>query len=223
MEALLRWQHPLGPGAAGRLHHARRAHGSHRTTDAVRVDRSTISASGRAFRHRLSINVSARNLQDRRFPSSVLKALDEASLVPDRLELESPRAPSPASRSGACSPSAHCAGRRAGGHRRLRYRLLVVQHAATSRSTAKIDASFVDGIAYSERQQHLVKAIVALAKGWGSRPSRRVSRPSSRGSPCTTWAAMSPRATSSAGRCHCRVGRMARHPPIDVGLEHVSS
>ena len=31
----------------------------------------------------------------------------------------------------------------------------------------KIDASFVDGIAHSQRQQHLVKAIVALAKGLG--------------------------------------------------------
>jgi EAL domain-containing protein (putative c-di-GMP-specific phosphodiesterase class I) len=31
----------------------------------------------------------------------------------------------------------------------------------------KIDASFVDGIAQSQRQQHLVKAIVALAKGLG--------------------------------------------------------
>jgi EAL domain-containing protein (putative c-di-GMP-specific phosphodiesterase class I) len=31
----------------------------------------------------------------------------------------------------------------------------------------KIDASFVDGIAHSQRQQHLVKAIVSLANGLG--------------------------------------------------------
>jgi EAL domain-containing protein (putative c-di-GMP-specific phosphodiesterase class I) len=31
----------------------------------------------------------------------------------------------------------------------------------------KIDASFVDGIAHSQRQQHLVKAIVGLASGLG--------------------------------------------------------
>ena len=154
---------------------------------------------------RLSINVSARNLQDRRFPSSVLKALDEASLAPDRLELEiteSAIASEPERSLFADQCTAR--GRRAGGDRRLRHRLLVVQHAPRLHRR-----SFEDRRQLRRRHRPQPTSTApregdrrTCAGAWASRPSPRVSRPSSRGSPSTTWAATLPRATSSADRCH---------------------
>ncbi len=171
MEALLRWQHPtLGrvpPGDFITLAEHTDLIGpltqfvlTQATTDARVVER---------FDMRLSINVSARNLQDRRFPSSVLKALDEASLNPARLELEITE--SAIAREPERSLFAISAMREAGVR-------VAIDDFGTGYSSfsmlrdftvdrLKIDASFVDGIAHSQRQQHLVKAIVALAKGLG--------------------------------------------------------
>ncbi len=171
MEALLRWQHPtLGqvpPGDFITLAEHTDLIGpltqfvlTQATTDARAVDR---------FDMRLSINVSARNLQDRRFPSSVLKALDEASLSPSRLELEITE--SAIASEPERSLFAISALREAGVS-------VAIDDFGTGYSSfsmlrnftvdrLKIDGSFVDGIAHSQRQQHLVKAIVALAKGLG--------------------------------------------------------
>ena len=171
MEALLRWQHPtLGqvpPGDFITLAEHTDLIGpltqfvlTQATTDAQAVER---------FEMRLSINVSARNLQDRRFPSSVLKALDEATLSPARLELEITE--SAIASEPERSLFAISALRKAGVR-------VAIDDFGTGYSSfsmlrdftvdrLKIDASFVDGIAHSQRQQHLVKAIVALAKGLG--------------------------------------------------------
>ena len=171
MEALLRWQHPtLGevpPGDFITLAEHTDLIGpltqfvlTQATTDARVVDR---------FEMRLSINVSARNLQDRRFPASVLKALDEAALQPGRLELEITE--SAIASEPERSLFAISALREAGV-------CVAIDDFGTGYSSfsmlrdftvdrLKIDASFVDGIAHSQRQQHLVKAIVALAKGLG--------------------------------------------------------
>ena len=81
----------------------------------------------------------------------------------------------------------------------------------------KIDASFVEGIAHSERQQHLVKAIVSLAKGLGIETvAEGVETEES-------WITLAnlglrrcsglPDLPTGAAR---RVGRVARHPPVDV-------
>jgi diguanylate cyclase (GGDEF)-like protein len=171
MEALLRWEHPtLGqvpPGDFITLAEHTDLIGpltqfvlTQATIDARVVDR---------FDMRLSINVSARNLQDRRFPSSVLKAIDEASLAPGRLELEITE--SAIAREPERSLFAISALREAGVR-------VAIDDFGTGYSSfsmlrdftvdrLKIDASFVEGIAQSQRQQHLVKAIVTLAKGLG--------------------------------------------------------
>ena len=171
MEALLRWQHPtLGqvpPGDFIKLAEHTDLIGpltqfvlTQAINDARAVDR---------FDMRLSINVSARNLQDRRFPSSVLKALDEAGLDPARLELEITESAitSEPERSLFTISAMREAGVR-----------IAIDDFGTGYSSfsmlrdftvdrLKIDASFVDGIAHSQRQQHLVNAIVTLAKGLG--------------------------------------------------------
>jgi diguanylate cyclase len=171
MEALLRWQHPtLGqvpPGDFITLAEHTDLIGpltqfvlSQSTTDARAVDR---------FDMRLSINVSARNLQDRRFPSSVLKALDEAALAPARLELEiteSAIASEPERSLFAISALREAGVRVAIDDFGTGYSSFSMLRDFTV-DRLKIDASFVDGIAHSQRQQHLVKAIVALAKGLG--------------------------------------------------------
>jgi diguanylate cyclase (GGDEF)-like protein len=171
MEALLRWDHPtLGqvpPGDFITLAEHTDLIGpltqfvlTQATMDTRVVDR---------FDMRLSMNVSARNLQDRRFPVSVLKAIDEASLAPGRLELEITE--SAIAREPERSLYAISALREAGVR-------VAIDDFGTGYSSfsmlrdftvdrLKIDASFVQGIATSERQQHLVKAIVALAKGLG--------------------------------------------------------
>ena len=171
MEALLRWQHPtLGsvpPGDFITLAEHTDLIGpltqfvlSQSTIDARAVDR---------FDMRLSINVSARNLQDRRFPSSVLKALDEAELPTSRLELEiteSAIASEPERSLFAISALREAGVRVAIDDFGTGYSSFSMLRDFTV-DRLKIDASFVDGIAHSQRQQHLVKAIVALAKGLG--------------------------------------------------------
>jgi len=169
MEALVRWQHPtlgqvppadfitlaehtelIGPLTQFVLTQA--------TIDAHAVDR---------FNMRLSINVSARNLQDRRFPASVLKALEEVDLDPARLELEITE--SAIASEPERSLFAITAMREAGVR-------VAIDDFGTGYSSfhmlrdlsvdrIKIDAGFVRGIVHSDRQQHLVKAIVSLAKG----------------------------------------------------------
>ena len=171
MEALLRWQHPtLGqvpPGDFITLAEHTDLIGpltqfvlSQATSDARAVDR---------FDMRLSINVSARNLQDRRFPSSVLKALDEAALPPERLELEiteSAIASEPERSLFAISALREAGVRVAIDDFGTGYSSFSMLRDFTV-DRLKIDASFVDGIAHSQRQQQIVKAIVALAKGLG--------------------------------------------------------
>jgi diguanylate cyclase len=171
MEALLRWQHPtLGqvpPGDFITLAEHTDLIGpltqfvlTQSTADARIVDR---------FDMRLAINVSARNLQDRRFPSSVLKALDEATLQPGRLELEiteSAIASEPERSLFAISALREAGVRVAIDDFGTGYSSFSMLRDFTV-DRLKIDASFVDGIAHSQRQQHLVKAIVALAKGLG--------------------------------------------------------
>jgi diguanylate cyclase (GGDEF)-like protein len=171
MEALLRWQHPtLGqvpPGDFITLAEHTDLIGpltqfvlTQATTDARAVDR---------FDMRLSINVSARNLQDRRFPSSVLKALDEAALPPARLELEiteSAIASEPERSLFAISALREAGVRVAIDDFGTGYSSFSMLRDFTV-DRLKIDASFVEGIAHSQRQQHLVRAIVALAKGLG--------------------------------------------------------
>jgi diguanylate cyclase (GGDEF)-like protein len=171
MEALLRWQHPtLGqvpPGDFITLAEHTDLIGpltqfvlTQATTDARAVDR---------FDMRLSMNVSARNLQDRRFPSSVLKALDEAALPAGRLELEiteSAIASEPERSLFAISALREAGVRVAIDDFGTGYSSFSMLRDFTV-DRLKIDASFVDGIAHSQRQQHLVRAIVALAKGLG--------------------------------------------------------
>jgi diguanylate cyclase len=171
MEALLRWEHPtLGqvpPGDFITLAEHTDLIGpltqfvlTQATTDARAVDR---------FDMRLSINVSARNLQDRRFPSSVLKALDEAALAPGRLELEiteSAIASEPERSLFAISALREAGVRVAIDDFGTGYSSFSMLRDFTV-DRLKIDASFVEGIAHSQRQQHLVRAIVALAKGLG--------------------------------------------------------
>ena len=171
MEALLRWQHPtLGqvpPNDFIRLAEHTDLIGpltqfvlTQATADARVVDR---------FDMRLSINVSARNLQDRRFPSSVLKALDEVALQTGRLELEiteSAIASEPERSLFAISALREAGVRVAIDDFGTGYSSFSMLRDFTV-DRLKIDASFVDGIAHSQRQQHLVKAIVALAKGLG--------------------------------------------------------
>ncbi|MBI4882828.1 MAG: bifunctional diguanylate cyclase/phosphodiesterase [Actinobacteria bacterium] len=171
MEALLRWQHPtlgtipptdfitlaehtdlIGPLTQYVLDRA--------TTDARDVEK---------FDVRLSINVSARNLQDRRFPSGVFRALDAAGVDPSRLELEITE--SAIAREPERSLFAITGLREAG------IRVAIDDFGTGYSSFAllrdfpvdrlKIDSTFVDGIAQSLRQQHLVRAIVGLAKGLG--------------------------------------------------------
>jgi diguanylate cyclase (GGDEF)-like protein len=171
MEALLRWQHPtLGqvpPGDFITLAEHTDLIGpltqfvlTQATADARAVDR---------FDLRLSINVSARNLQDRRFPSSVLKALDEAELDPSRLELEiteSAIASEPERSLFAISAMREAGVRVAIDDFGTGYSSFSMLRDFTV-DRLKIDASFVGGIAHNQRQQHIVGAIVALAKGLG--------------------------------------------------------
>jgi diguanylate cyclase len=171
MEALLRWQHPtLGqvpPGDFITLAEHTDLIGP--LTQFV-MNQATLDARAvQRFDMRLAINVSARNLQDRRFPSSVLKALDEAALPPSQLELEiteSAIASEPERSMYAISALREAGVRVAIDDFGTGYSSFSMLRDFTV-DRLKIDASFVSGIAQSHRQQHLVKAIVGLAKGLG--------------------------------------------------------
>jgi diguanylate cyclase (GGDEF)-like protein len=171
VEALIRWNHPvLGQVAPhdfiGLAEHTeligpltqfvlRQA-----TDDALALDDEAI---------RVAINVSARNLQDRRFPASVLARLSAVSLPTARLELEINE------RAIATEPerSRHAIGvlRDAGvtvtidnfGAGAASFAMLQDLHV----DRLKIDSRFIRGIATSPRQQHIVRGIVALADGFG--------------------------------------------------------
>lgn len=171
MEALLRWQHPtLGNiPPADFITLAEHTDLIGPLTQFV-LDRSTGDAQEVArFGVGLSINVSARNLQDRRFPSGVFRALDQAGVDPTHLELEITE--SAIAREPERSLFAITGLREAG------IRVAIDDFGTGYSSFAmlrdfpvdrlKIDRSFVDGIAHSLRQQHLVRAIVGLAKGLG--------------------------------------------------------
>ena len=170
-EALLRWTHPtlgpippsdfislaehtelIGPLTQWVLTRA--------TGDSTLVDR---------FGIRVSINVSARNLMDRHFPGSVFEALQSSGLRPEQLELEITE--NAIVREPERSLFAISALREAGVK-------VAIDDFGTGYSSfamlrdftvdrLKIDASFVDGISQSLRQQHLVRAIVGLANGLG--------------------------------------------------------
>ena len=169
IEALLRWKHPtlgnippadfitlaehtdlIGPLTQYVLERA--------TSDARAVE---------AFGVRTSINVSARNLQDRRFPTDVFRALEHAGIDPKLLELEITE--SAIAREPERSLFAITGLREAG------IRIAIDDFGTGYSSFAmlrdfpvdrlKIDASFVSGISNSPRQQHLVGAIVGLAHG----------------------------------------------------------
>ena len=117
----------------------------------------------------LSVNVSARNIQDRRFASTVFRALSDAQLSPSQLVLEiteSAIAQEP-ERSLYTIDALRVEGV-----------LVAIDDFGTGYSSfsmlrditvdrLKIDSSFIDSIASSERRQHLVKAIVDLAAGLG--------------------------------------------------------
>jgi diguanylate cyclase (GGDEF)-like protein len=171
MEALLRWQHPtLGQvPPADFITLAEHTDLIASLTQFV-LTQATIDAKavGR-FNMRLSMNVSARNMQDRRFPSSVFKALNDVGLDPKRLELEITE--SAIAREPERSQFAITALREAGVR-------VAIDDFGTGYSSfgmlrditvdrLKIDASFVRGIADSPRQQHLVTAIVSLASSLG--------------------------------------------------------
>ncbi|MGZ4680215.1 MAG: putative bifunctional diguanylate cyclase/phosphodiesterase, partial [Ilumatobacteraceae bacterium] len=171
MEALLRWHHPtLGHVPPGDFI----ALAEH--TDLIVpltqfvLTQSTVDArSVDQFDLRLSINVSARNLQDRRFPSSVLRALDEAALSAARLELEiteTALANAP-DRSLYVISAMREAGVRVSidGFGTGNSSFSMLRDLTVDR--LKIDSMFVKGIANSPRQQHLVKAMVSLARGLG--------------------------------------------------------
>jgi diguanylate cyclase len=171
MEALLRWQHPtLGqvpPGDFITLAEHTDLIGP--LTQFVLTQATSDARAIKKFDMRLSVNVSARNLQDRRFPSTVLKALDEMALEPSLLELEiteSAIASEPERSLFAISALREAGVRVAIDDFGTGYSSFSMLRDFTV-DRLKIDGSFVDGIAHSQRQQHLVKAIVTLAKGLG--------------------------------------------------------
>jgi diguanylate cyclase len=158
MEALLRWQHPtLGqvpPGDFITLAEHTDLIGP--LTQFV-MNQATLDARAvQRFDMKVAINVSARNLQDRRFPSSVLKALDEAALQPSQLELEITE--SAIASEPERSMYAISALREAGVR-------VAIDDFGTGYSSFSMLRDFT--VAHSHRQQHLVKAIVGLAKGLG--------------------------------------------------------
>ena len=169
MEALVRWQHPtLGQvPPADFITLAEHTELISPLTQFVLTQATMDAHAVSRFNMRLSINVSARNLQDRRFPASVLKALADVDLDPARLELEITE--SAIASEPERSLFAITAMREAGVR-------VAIDDFGTGYSSfsmlrdlsvdrLKIDAAFVRGIVHSERQQHLVKTIVSLAKG----------------------------------------------------------
>ncbi|HEX2782140.1 MAG TPA: bifunctional diguanylate cyclase/phosphodiesterase [Ilumatobacteraceae bacterium] len=171
VEALLRWEHPtLGdvpPGDFITL--AEHTDLIQPLTQLVLTQATRDARLVERFDTRMAINVSARNLQDRRFPATVLKALDDAALNPSRLELEiteSALASEPERSLFAISALREAGVRVAIDDFGTGYSSFGMLRELTF-DRLKIDASFVDGIANNQRQQHLVGAIVALAKRLG--------------------------------------------------------
>jgi diguanylate cyclase (GGDEF)-like protein len=171
VEALLRWEHPtLGdvpPGDFITL--AEHTDLIQPLTQLVLTQATRDARIVERFDTRMAINVSARNLQDRRFPATVLKALDDAALNPSRLELEiteSALASEPERSLFAISQLREAGVRVAIDDFGTGYSSFGMLRELTF-DRLKIDASFVDGIANNQRQQHLVGAIVALAKRLG--------------------------------------------------------
>jgi diguanylate cyclase len=171
VEALLRWHHPtLGdvpPGDFITLAEHTDLIGP--LTQFV-LNRATVDAAAIApFGVKVSINVSARNLQDRRFAATVFKALAEAKVDPSQLVLEITE--------NAIASQPERSLFTIGALREEGVRVAIDDFGTGYSSFSmlrdftvdrlKIDASFIDGIATSQRQQHLVKAIVDLAKGLG--------------------------------------------------------
>jgi EAL domain-containing protein (putative c-di-GMP-specific phosphodiesterase class I) len=169
VEALIRWQHPVLGQVAPRDFIGLAEHTEligpltqfvlrQATNDALALDDSTI---------RVAINVSARDLRDRRFPAGVLSHLASIGLPARRLELEITE------RSIAMEPerSLHAIGvlRDAGvtvtiddfGTGAASFQMLHDVHV----DRLKIDQRFISGIATSPRQQQIVSGIVALARG----------------------------------------------------------
>ena len=169
VEALLRWDHPtlgqIPPGDFITLAEHTDLIGP--LTQFVLNQATKDAAEFNPHDIRLSINVSARNLQDRRFAATVFKALSVAELDPSQLVLEITE------NAIASEPERSLftiAALRDEGVR------VAIDDFGTGYSSfsmlrdltvdrLKIDASFIAGIAASERQQHLVKAIVDLARG----------------------------------------------------------
>jgi diguanylate cyclase len=171
VEALIRWRHPsLGmvpPGDFISLAEQTELIGPitefvlrQAAEDAVQLD---------AFDLRMAVNVSSRNLQDRRFPNVVMRALDLAGLRPSRVELEITE--SAIASEPERSMYTIAALREVGisvaiddfGTGYSSYSLLRDLHV----DRLKIDRGFIAGLAGSDRQQHIVKSIVVLAKGLG--------------------------------------------------------
>jgi diguanylate cyclase len=171
VEALIRWRHPvhgfippsdfiflaeqtelIGPITEFVLGQA--------AEDAIVLDE---------FDLRMAVNVSSRNLQDRRFPNLVLRQLEAAGLSPTRVELEITE--SAIASEPERSRYTIAALREAGitvaiddfGNGYSSFSLLRDLHV----DRLKIDRTFIEGLPSSERQQHIVKSIVVLAKGLG--------------------------------------------------------
>jgi diguanylate cyclase len=171
VEALIRWRHPvhgfippsdfiflaeqtelIGPITEFVLGQA--------AEDAIVLDE---------FDLRMAVNVSSRNLQDRRFPNLVLRQLEAAGLSPTRVELEITE--SAIASEPERSRFTIAALREAGitvaiddfGNGYSSFSLLRDLHV----DRLKIDRTFIEGLPSSERQQHIVKSIVVLAKGLG--------------------------------------------------------
>jgi diguanylate cyclase len=171
VEALIRWRHPvhgfippsdfiflaeqtelIGPVTEFVLGQA--------ADDAIVLDE---------FDLRMAVNVSSRNLQDRRFPNLVLRQLEAAGLSPTRVELEITE--SAIASEPERSRFTIAALREAGitvaiddfGNGYSSFSLLRDLHV----DRLKIDRTFIEDLPGSERQQHIVKSIVVLAKGLG--------------------------------------------------------
>ena len=146
VEALIRWEHPeLGPIRPDDfIGLAEQTELIGPLTEAVLRTAATELMTLGDSEIALSVDVSARSLQDRHFADSVSAVLRETGLPAARLEVEVTER-SDRHRGRAQFVHARVAGeRRAGGDRRLRHRLLVVRHASRpAADRLKIDRTFI--------------------------------------------------------------------------------
>jgi diguanylate cyclase (GGDEF)-like protein len=171
VEALIRWRHPqLGfVPPADFISLAEQTELIGPITEFVLGQAADDSLAVNDDQLRVAINVSARNLQDRRFPGMVLRRLDAAGVDPRRIELEITE--SAISREPERSMFTISALRESGitialddfGSGYSSFSLL--RDLQVDR--LKIDKSFIDGLIGSPRQQHLVRSVVNLAQGLG--------------------------------------------------------